>query len=54
MIGTNELHLNEATMKTIVQQWLDREMPKHGVSVSGVRQDSDSFFRVTLTEGKTL
>lgn len=37
MIGSNELHLNTATMIEAMQQWIDAKMPHGAPTVTDVR-----------------
>ena len=43
MKGTNELHLNTATMIEATQQWLDAKMPHGAPTVTSVREINGSF-----------
>lgn len=52
MIGTNEIRLNEATMKQVVQRWVNTEFPYMKPEVLGVKPDIGSGFLITLGEKK--
>lgn len=51
MKGTNELHLNTATMIEAVQLWLDSKMPHGAPTVTSVKPGarSDHMFVVELS-----
>jgi hypothetical protein len=56
MKGNNKLHLNEATLIDIVQQWVDRIMTEHSKVVSVKFVDymgDDDTFEITLAEPPT-
>jgi len=43
-VGTNELHLNQATMMLALQQWLDRStVSKPAAHVLGIRENDGTF-----------
>lgn len=54
MVGNNKLQLNEATMKIIVQEWVDRTvLLKPQPIVSGVKSVSsgyDHYFEILFTD----
>ena len=54
MIGKNKMQLNEATMKVIVQEWVDRTMllkPQPIVSsVKCAGSDYDRYFEILFTD----
>ena len=54
MKGNNELHLNQATMIEVVQQWIDENMPKGAQTVTSVKPESGplSGFVVSLSSDK--
>ena len=49
MLGNNKLIVNQATMKQIVQEWLERKFVACDVEVSFVEDHSDGF-KIQLTE----
>jgi len=55
MEGHNFLHLNEATLKVVIQEWVDMNFPKAGkvVAVTKVTSSSPTIFEVALL-GKPL
>lgn len=52
MVGNNELVVNNATMKEIVQQWVDKAIGNNTVVASVSAKDSYSFSIVLSNEEK--
>ena len=53
MIGNNKIHLNQATMREAVQEYLDaRSLPRGKVKVVSIKH-SDSVFIIEVTTPET-
>lgn len=52
MKGSNELHLNLATMLEALQEYFDKRLPGHPIDVTNISQTSQSTpaFKVNVTE----